>query len=108
NALYGGAGIVAGWETGEREWRQALETVGAGAIVQQRVIPRQEPVVDPETGSLQQWQAAWGLFVTPRGYAGTYARALPAGEASVIGITANPKTRTAGVFTYQDEEAKPE
>ncbi|MFC0861741.1 hypothetical protein ACFHYQ_05465 [Sphaerimonospora cavernae] len=103
NALYGGAGIVAGWETGEREWRQTLESVGeAGAVVQERVVPRSELVVDPETGRLEEWQAAWGLFVTPQGYAGTYARALPADESAVIGIGANEKTRTAGVFTYQD------
>ncbi|KJK58329.1 hypothetical protein [Saccharothrix sp. ST-888] len=103
NARYGGSGIVAGWEVGESAWRQALESVdAAGAIVQERVVPRSEPVVDPETGELEEWQAAWGLFVTPQGYAGSYARALPANESAVIGIGANAMTRTAGVFTYQD------
>lgn len=102
NALYGGAGIVAGWEADETTWRRALETVdAAGAIVQERVVPRSEPVIDPETGQREQWQAAWGMFVTPQGYAGTYARALPADESAVIGIGSNAKTRTAGVFTYE-------
>ncbi|AUG77902.1 hypothetical protein CFP65_3095 [Kitasatospora sp. MMS16-BH015] len=105
NARYGGSGIVAGWEVEEQAWRLALESVdAAGAIVQQRVVPRAEPVVSPETGAVEEWQAAWGLFVTPQGYAGSYARALPANESAVIGIGAHAMTRTAGVFTYQDGE----
>jgi hypothetical protein len=68
--------------------------------VQERVVPRPESVVDPQTGSLTDWWAAWGMFLTPEGYAGTYARALPAGAGSIIGIGANPSTRTAGVFTF--------
>lgn len=100
NANYGGAGIVAGWETSARDWWEALIGASSGCVVQERVVPRLEPVIDPKTRSLQQWQAAWGLFVTPDGYAGAYARALPAGESAVIGIGANAKTRTAGVFVY--------
>ncbi|MFE0699535.1 hypothetical protein [Streptomyces sp. NPDC058872] len=103
NAGYGGSGVLAGWTVGEDAWREALASVDeGGAIVQERVRPRSEPVIDPQTGTLEEWQAAWGLFVTPQGYAGTYARALPAGESAVIGIGAHPKTRTAGVFTYQN------
>jgi hypothetical protein len=99
NAGYGGAGILAGWETTEREWRRALrDGASVGCIVQRRVVPRLEPVIDPDTKRLEHWQAAWGLFLTPNGFAGAYARALPAGESAVIGIGANAKTRTAGVF----------
>jgi hypothetical protein len=99
NAGYGGNGILAGWETSDEDWRRALEDgTSAGWIVQRRVVPRLEAVVDPETRRLESWQAAWGLFVTPEGYAGAYARALPAGEGAVIGISANARTRTAGVF----------
>ncbi|MEU5219194.1 hypothetical protein AB0G79_23760 [Streptomyces sp. NPDC020807] len=106
NALYGGAGIVAGWEVDEASWRRALESVdAAGAIVQRRVTPRHEPVIDPETGRPERWQAAWGMFLTPQGYAGTYARALPADESAVIGIGSNARTRTAGVFTYDEGKA---
>jgi hypothetical protein len=99
NGSHGGVGIVAGWTATDREWDRALRDGStAGCIVQERVIPRAELVVDPATGSLGMWQAAWGLFVTPDGYAGAYARALPAAENAVIGISANGNTRTAGVF----------
>ncbi len=99
NAEYGGTGIVAGWETTDQDWWRALKDgCSGGYVVQRRVVPRLEPVVDATTGRLEDWQAAWGMFVTPDGYAGAYARALPAGESAVIGIGANAKTRTAGVF----------
>ena len=71
-----------------------------GSIVQKRIVPRFEPVVNPDTGREEPWHAAWGLFYTPRGYAGAYARAVPAFESAVIGVTAYKNTRTAGVFHY--------
>jgi hypothetical protein len=99
NAEYGGAGIVAGWETDDEHWWRALkEGTATGCVVQQRVIPRRDPVVDPQTRRVSDWWSAWGLFVTPDGYAGAYARALRADSGAVIGIGANADTRTAGVF----------
>lgn len=99
NADYGGSGIVAGWETAEDAWWRALkEGARAGCVVQERVIPRPEPVVDPRTCRVNDWWAAWGLFVTPDGYAGAYARALPAQTGAVIGIGANAETCTSAVF----------
>ncbi|MDH6122651.1 hypothetical protein [Kitasatospora sp. GAS204B] len=101
NAFYGGVGVIAGWTSTEQEWSEALERgVVEGAIVQERVVPRSEPVVDPLTGQQEDWQAAWGLFYTPGGYAGAYARAVPAFESPVIGVTAYKNTRTAGVLHY--------
>ncbi|AEV88364.1 hypothetical protein ACWT_7354 [Actinoplanes sp. SE50] len=101
NGYYGGVGVIAGWETPEADWERALrEGVADGAIIQERVVPRSEPVVDPGTGEVQPWQAAWGLFYTPEGFAGAYGRAVPAFESAVIGVTAYKNTRTAGVFHY--------
>ncbi|MBT2478732.1 hypothetical protein [Streptomyces sp. ISL-94] len=101
NAFYGGVGVIAGWTSTDEEWQAALERgVAEGAIVQERVVPRSEPVVNPETGEEEAWQAAWGLFYTPGGYAGAYARAVPAFESPVIGVTAYKNTRTAGVLHY--------
>ncbi|AIR99425.1 hypothetical protein [Streptomyces glaucescens] len=101
NAFYGGVGVIAGWTTPEDAWLTALRAGAAdGAIVQQRVVPRSEPVVDPATGRVEDWQAAWGLFYTPGGYAGAYARAVPAFESPVIGVTAYKNTRTAGVLHF--------
>ncbi|MEV6843665.1 hypothetical protein [Actinoplanes sp. NPDC051411] len=100
----GGAGIVVGWESTDREWAAALaaaaaDTAGGGAIVQRRVRPRAEPVVDPETGELGEWVASWGVFVTPQGYAGTDVRALPDGAGAVLNYGINRRTRVTGVFT---------
>lgn len=101
NASGGGVGSVVGWETDSPTWRAALRSgVAAGAIVQERVIPRREPVISTATGEVQDWQAAYGLFYTPNGYAGTYARALPVGAGSVITLRANPRARTAGIFHH--------
>ncbi|WP_405773732.1 hypothetical protein [Streptomyces sp. NBC_00859] len=99
DAEFGGRGVVAGWDTAVDDWRRVLhEGAEAGCVVQRRVVPRPEPVTDPATGQEHLWQTAWGLFYTPAGHAGTYARALPSGLSPVIGITAHPATRTAGVF----------
>jgi hypothetical protein len=98
---YGGRGIVVGWDTSDQDWAEALRTgCERGYIVQERVVPRHEPVVDPETGRLEQWVAAWSTFLTPDGYAGSHIRALPAGEGGIIGRGANAKTRLTGVFHY--------
>ena len=101
NGYYGGVGVVPGWETSAADWQRALSVgVAEGSIVQKRIVPRFEPVVNPDTGREEPWHAAWGLFYTPRGYAGAYARAVPAFESAVIGVTAYKNTRTAGVFHY--------
>ncbi|MFJ7268904.1 hypothetical protein ACIQV3_20065 [Streptomyces sp. NPDC099050] len=49
------------------------------------------------TGTYAPWVAAWGLFLTPQGYAGTDVRAAPA--SAVVNYGSNPLTRTTGVFT---------
>ena len=101
NGYYGGVGVVAGWAVDEDTWWRALKDgVADGCVIQRRVVPRSEPVVNPETGDVEPWQAAWGLFYTPRGYAGAYARAVPAFESPVIGVTAYKNTRTVGVFHH--------
>jgi hypothetical protein len=99
---YGGGGIIAGWETSDREWKDTLLQAGrdGGYIVQRRVIPRNEPVVNPVTGALENWSAVWDAFLTPDGYAGSRIRALPAGDHGVINMRASSAARTAGVFCY--------
>ena len=105
SASNGGVGIVAGWETDDEQWWRALkEAAAVGCVVQQRVIPRPEPVVDPLTGAVSDWSAVWGMYVTPAGYAGAYARALPYSANAVISISANAGTRIAGVLVSRDAE----
>lgn len=108
NAGYGGTGIVAGWEADPDRWREAVTSAAeTGGVVQQRVHPRPEPVIDPATGMLGHWEGVWGMFVTPAGYAGAFVRALPANESAVIGVGANPATCTAGVFVYPSVDRPP-
>src|SRR5439155_1167500 len=77
-AAYGGAGIVAGWQVDDTEWTQALaDGVTQRAIVQHRVRPRPEPMVDPHTRVVTEVGTTWGPFVTPAGYAGATVYTLP-------------------------------
>ncbi|MBS2962954.1 glutathionylspermidine synthase family protein [Actinocrinis puniceicyclus] len=98
---YGGHGIVVGWTTTDADWNEALRAnCERGYVVQERVVPRREPVVDPVTGRVEDWVAAWSAFLTPDGYSGSHIRALPAGEHGIIGRGANAATRVTGVFHY--------
>jgi hypothetical protein len=103
---WGGAGLVMGWEQTDRQWHRALEdSLDAGFLVQRRVRPRHEMVVDPVSGKLEPWIATWGMFVTPVGYAGTDVRALPADAGSIVNFGTNERTKTTGVFSYPDSPA---
>jgi hypothetical protein len=103
NARGGGVGVVVGWDTDDATWRRALEnTATEGSVVQQRVMPRPELVVDPVTGKTEEWHAAYGLFYTPQGWAGGYAKVVPADTGSVISVAAHAKACSAAVF-HQSE-----
>jgi len=96
---HSGEGFVAGWRSTEQEWAEALAAAAyIGAVVQRRIVPQPEPMVNPDTGELADWHAAWGLFVAPDGYAGAYVRLLPADASPVINFHASPETRVGGVF----------
>ncbi len=99
---YGGQGVVAGWSVAPDAWLAALSAAWDHPfVVQRRVRPKPEPVAMP--AGLQQAEAAWGAFFTPAGFAGAYARVLPAG-APVIGVSADRRTRTAAAFIYSDAQ----
>ncbi|MEV7040410.1 hypothetical protein [Amycolatopsis sp. NPDC051061] len=84
NASYRGIGAVAGWAVTPDEWARALAAgAAAGCVVQRRVRPRIETVVDP-AGTKTGWHALWGVFYTPDGYAGCTAKAVPAGVPGVV------------------------
>jgi hypothetical protein len=99
SGLFGGHGVVPGWERTDDEWHEALrEAATAGAIVQRRVVPETEPAVDPDTGALRPWHAVYGFYYTPSGFAGVHARVAPADRSAVIGLATNSSVRSAGVF----------
>jgi len=99
SGLFGGHGVVPGWERTDAEWADALrETAAAGAIVQRRVVPKPEPAIDADTGELQTWRAVYGFYYTPLGFAGIHARVAPEDRSAVIGLATNDSVRSAGVF----------
>ncbi|GAA3719884.1 hypothetical protein [Streptomyces tremellae] len=103
NGKGGGVGVVVGWETDDAAWRRAIRELAAeGCVVQQRVVPRTEIVVDPVTGETGAWQAAYGMFYTPQGCAGAYAKVVPAGSGGIISVAAHAEARSAAVF-HQSE-----
>jgi hypothetical protein len=99
SGLFGGHGVVPGWERDDSAWHEALrEAVPMGAIVQRRVVPRMEPVFDQDAQALQPWHTAYGFYYTPTGFAGVHARVAPADRSAVIGLATNTSVRSAGVF----------
>lgn len=98
---FGGTGIVAGWECEPEKWLRTLTRCAAGGhVVQQRVVPMPEPMLDPTTGTRSDWTATWGMFLTPDGYAGTDIRALPTNAGAVVNLAAAAEVRVTGVFEH--------
>ncbi|WP_406064996.1 hypothetical protein OG462_37920 [Streptomyces sp. NBC_01077] len=101
-AGYGGLDTFVGWESTAADWDKALRVAveRGGYVAQERVVPRPEPVYDPESGSVDDWIAALGIFLTDEGYAGTHARANRADGGAIVGMSSNPDTRMVGVFSH--------
>jgi hypothetical protein len=98
---HGGRGITVGWDVPDAAWADALSSALQGKyVVQERVRQRLEPVVDPDTGRLEDWIACWSTFLTTDGYAGSHIRALPADQTGIINRGANAATRVTGVFHH--------
>ncbi|WP_414166480.1 hypothetical protein ACMATS_00960 [Streptoverticillium reticulum] len=105
---FAGAGVVAGWACPEREWADALRRyAGRGHVVQRRVVPCTEPVVDPGTGATEDWTPVWGLFVTPHGYGGNAIRAQPATGDGIIGYSTDTATRATVAFGCPSGQSAP-
>jgi len=96
---YSGQGTVIGSEVSDEEWlRQLTQRRHGDDVVQRRVRPATEPVVNSRTGAAEEWVANWGVFVDDDGYAGSFVRALKPQDGSVISYS-NAGTRGACVFT---------
>lgn len=82
--LHGGTGFVAGWLAEADEWDRRLRRAEGGPyVLQRRVVPVPEPMPEPD-GTLRPYVAAWGVFLTGRGYAGAWVRAAPGLDAGAV------------------------
>lgn len=96
---YSADGVVIGHELSDAAWHKALEqTRFRDYVAQEIVVPAGEPVLDPDSGRVQDWSLNWGIFASETGYAGAFVRALKPQDGSVISF-GNPGTRAACVFT---------
>lgn len=96
---YGGVGTVVGHSVTDEQWERALAERRTGDhVVQRRVRPRTEPVLNAETNTGEEWVANWGIFVDPAGYAGGFVRALKPADGAVVSYS-NTGTRGTCVFT---------
>ncbi len=96
---YAGEGTFAGWETSAQQWRSILDEHADGSyIVQRRVVPQVEPMLDPDTGEVLDCVSVYGVFLTERGYAGMFNRVQGPGRTAVIsGLSGIGVTNT---FTF--------
>jgi hypothetical protein len=102
---WGAAGTLVGRIATEEEWERALaERADGRYVVQRAVTPVLEDVCDTETGAVAGWLANWSVFVSERGYAGAFARALKPADGTVIAFS-NAETRATCVFSAPEESA---
>ncbi|GAA4289607.1 hypothetical protein BJY14_004216 [Actinomadura luteofluorescens] len=95
-----GRGIRVGWEQTDREWAETVAgCLKEDYIVQRRVVPAAEPMLNDETGAVEDWLGVWGLFVFPDGYGGAFCRAVPSGGASVVNL-GTKGARVTSAFHY--------
>jgi hypothetical protein len=96
----GSIGVVFGSDTPGLLWRQLVMSKQAtNYVVQDRVIPDDEIIVDPDTGIREPWQIVWGVFVTDTGYAGTFTRGRRSADNGIIDGPGE-HTRPGCAFTY--------
>lgn len=86
----GGAGVVLGWRTDQREWADAVRAgLRSGGVVQRRVRPVVERFPAGSTAApLAGLALNWGVFVAGPGYGGAIVRALPGPDPGVINTAA--------------------
>ncbi|MBA0051209.1 hypothetical protein E0L36_09970 [Streptomyces sp. AJS327] len=97
--LYASQGVVFGDEVGDAEWRALLATPPRpDYVVQERVRPRAEAVIDPKTAEPEDWTVLWQVFFGPAGYGGSSVRGRPRSQPGAVG--GNDVTRTGCAFVH--------
>ena len=84
--LHGGFGVVPGWvkEVGPAVWRDRLASAMGGPYVIQRRVRREPELCPGEDGEQVPWDVTWGVFTSPAGYGGVYARGFPVDSPQVV------------------------
>lgn len=96
-SLYASQGVVIGDQVGEAEWRAVLESPPRpDYVVQERVRPVPETVIDPATGEPDDWTVLWQVFFGSAGHSGSSVRGRPLSQSGPLG--GNEHTRTGCVF----------
>lgn len=93
-----GHGVMLGAETAGEPWRAAMSDPHETFVVQERLRPKPEPVMDPDTGESEVWHANLGVYFSRYGYMGTWVRARRAADGGIIGM--NDRTKPGCAFTY--------
>jgi hypothetical protein len=93
-----GDDVLLGAETTDENWNAAMSAPDRAYVVQERLHPEPELVIDPDTGQTEQWDANLGVYFGRNGYTGTWIRARPSADAGIIGM--NERTKPGCAFTY--------
>ena len=97
--LYASQGVVFGDQVDESEWRTFLDSPPRpDYVVQERIRPPAETVIDPATAEPVDWTVVWQVFFGPAGYDGSSVRGRPQSQPGAIG--GNEHTRTGCVFAF--------
>jgi hypothetical protein len=93
-----GEGVLLGSETSEADWHDAMGAPDGTHVVQQRLHPTPEIVLDPDTAEPEDWNVNLGVYFGPDGYEGTWVRARPTADGGIVGM--NERTKPGCAFTY--------
>ncbi|NUQ99481.1 MAG: hypothetical protein HOY79_23985 [Streptomyces sp.] len=93
-------GVIFGKQLTDREWTDVLSgPLSRSLIVQERIVPDSEDIMNPETLEIEPWHVNWGIYVTESGMGGTFVRGRRAVEDGVIGGHGN-NTLSGCAFCY--------
>jgi hypothetical protein len=85
--LHGGSGVIPGWQTDPGEWKGLIaEAMDREFVLQRRIHPFTEPFPKADGPGFEDWVLLWGVFLGARGYAGTFLRGTPLGDAGVVNM----------------------
>ncbi|MDX3767883.1 MULTISPECIES: hypothetical protein [unclassified Streptomyces] len=91
-------GVHMGSRMTDEQWSSLLRSPAVkNCVVQERMVPEPERIIDSLTGEVEVWEANWGVFVGESGYSGSFVRALRASDEGVIG--GSEHTQYGCVFT---------